>query len=285
MTAPLFGSSALAARIERAEASLVESGARAVTLRQDARAAGHPVFVREIAGGVAVWTEPGSPLNKVAGVGFAGAVSEAEIAAIERELAARGAAVQVELANLADPAIAAMLTGRGYRLVNFENVLGRAIREESLPAIADGVAVELVPAGEFDVWLEAVIEGFANPDDQGVASPDDFPRDILAKVMRDFAAIEGFAHYLARRGGEVAGGASLRVAEGVAQLAGAATLPAHRRRGVQSSLLAARLADALAAGCDVAVVTTQPGSKSQQNVQRQGFQLLYTRAVLVKEPG
>ena len=30
-------------------------------------------------------------------------------------------------------------------------------------------------------------------------------------------------------------------------------------------------ADAAAAGCDVAVVTTQPGSRSCQNVQRQGF--------------
>ena len=37
-------------------------------------------------------------------------------------------------------------------------------------------------------------------------------------------------------------------------------------------------------GCDLAVVTTQPGSKSQENVQRRGFELLYTRAVLVLEP-
>jgi hypothetical protein len=59
---------------------------------------------------------------------------------------------------------------------------------------------------------------------------------------------------------------------------------AHRRRGIQTALLSARLADAAAAGCDIAVVTTQPGSKSQQNVQRQGFDLLYTRAVLIKEP-
>ena len=66
------------------------------------------------------------------------------------------------------------------------------------------------------------------------------------------------------------------------QLTGAATVPAHRRRGVQTALLSARLADAAAAGCDVAVITTQPGSKSQQNAQRQGFDLLYTRAVLVK---
>ncbi len=68
----------------------------------------------------------------------------------------------------------------------------------------------------------------------------------------------------------------------MAQLCGAATLPAHRRRGVQGALLAARLAEAREAGCDVAVVTTQPGSKSQENVQRQGFDLLYTRAILVR---
>ena len=72
------------------------------------------------------------------------------------------------------------------------------------------------------------------------------------------------------------------IADGIAQLTGAATAPAHRRRGVQTALLSARLAVAAAAGCDLAVVTTQPASKSQQNAQRRGFALLYTRAILVK---
>jgi hypothetical protein len=43
---------------------------------------------------------------------------------------------------------------------------------------------------------------------------------------------------------------------------------------VQTVLLSARLADAAAAGCNVAVIT-QPGSRSQQNAQRLGFDLLY----------
>jgi hypothetical protein len=43
-----------------------------------------------------------------------------------------------------------------------------------------------------------------------------------------------------------------------------------------------RLSVAAAAGCDVGVITTQPASKSQQNAQRSGFDLLYTRAILVK---
>jgi GNAT superfamily N-acetyltransferase len=96
------------------------------------------------------------------------------------------------------------------------------------------------------------------------------------------ASAEGLSRFVARRDGVAAGGASLRLGEQAALLCGAATLPAHRRRGVQTALLAARLRVAAEAGCDVAVVTTAPGSKSQENVQRQGFALLYARAVLVR---
>jgi len=116
-----------------------------------------------------------------------------------------------------------------------------------------------------------------------VPSHEEFPREAVDAAERDMVAA-GVVRYTALRDGVIAGGASFRIAEGIAQLTGAATAPAHRRRGIQTALLAARLAAAAAAGCDVAVVTTQPGSKSQQNTQRQGFDLLYTRAVLVKQP-
>ncbi|HEX9188784.1 MAG TPA: GNAT family N-acetyltransferase, partial [Vicinamibacteria bacterium] len=134
------------------------------------------------------------------------------------------------------------------------------------------------------LWIDVVVTGFATPDTQGVPSHESYPREQVEDVMADMAAAEGFSRLLARRDGVPAGGASLRLSGGVAHLCGAATLPAHRRRGVQSALLAARLEVAAAAGCDVAVVVTQPGSKSQENVERQGFSLLYARAILVKEP-
>jgi len=118
----------------------------------------------------------------------------------------------------------------------------------------------------------------------GVPAHEEFSRADIARAMRDFAAA-GVVRYVAVRDGVFAGGASMRLAQGgVAQLTGAATAPAHRRRGVQTALLSVRLADAVTAGCDLAVVTTQPGSTSQRNVQRSGFDLLYTRAVLVKQP-
>ncbi len=274
----LFADIALAARIELAECRLLaDCGGAAARRRPDSRA-----FVQEIAGGVATYTGPDSPFNKLAGLGFGDAVDQEGLAHVERAFAERGAAVQAEVASLADPSAAARLTGRGYVLQNFENVLGLRLPAD-LPAAGDGIDVSIGDETEHEAWLDVIAAGFASPDSQGVPSHEEFSREVLDRTVGDMAAGSGFARYLAHRSGVLAGGASLRVCEGVAQLCGAATAPAHRRRGVQGALLAARLADGARQGCDVAVVTTQPGSKSQQNVQRQGFQLLYTRAILVRE--
>ena len=135
----------------------------------------------------------------------------------------------------------------------------------------------------YDAWLDVIAAGFASPDTQGVPTHEEFSRDVLDRAVGDMAEASGFARYLAHRHGAVGDGSSPRVCENVAQLCGAATAPAHRRRGVQGALLAARLADAARQGCAVAIVTAQPDSRSQRNVQRQGFEPLYTRAILVRE--
>ena len=276
--ASLFCDTALAGRIERVEAQLIAASSEAARHR-----AGTAGFVIPIAGGVASFAVEGSPFNKVAGLGFGGVPDTCSLDEMERAFAARGAPVQIELAQLADPAIGALLSARGYRLESFENVLGRALTGEPERVIPPGVEVRLSGEEEFETWLDVVAEGSVHPDTQGVPWHEEFPREAIIEAERDSAAA-GDVRYAALRYGIIVGGATMRMAEGVAQLTGAATAPAHRRRGVQTALLSARLADAAAAGCDVAVITTQPGSKSQQNAQRQGFDLLYTRAVLVKHP-
>ncbi|TXS54183.1 GNAT family N-acetyltransferase [Streptomyces sp. t39] len=276
----LFCDTALAARIERAETQLITKGSEAAQ-RRDAGRAG---FVLPLAGGVASYAEEGSPLNKVAGLGFGGVPSETELDDVEKAFADRGAPVQIELAHLADPGIGALLTERGYRLASFENVLGLSLGGGHELVTPRGVEVRPSGDDEFEPWLDVVAEGFAHPDTQGVPSHEEFPREVIASAVRDLAAAAGIVRYVAVLDGDVAGGAGLRMADGVAQLTGAATAPARRRRGVQTALLSARLRDAAAAGCDVAVITTQPGSRSQHNAQRRGFDLLYTRAVLLKQP-
>jgi ribosomal protein S18 acetylase RimI-like enzyme len=272
----LFCDIPLAGRIELAEARFIAAYSEAAAGR---RGAGEG-FVMPIAGGVASYAEPDSPLNKVAGLGFAGPPDPLDLEAIEQAYAARGAPVQVELSGLADAAVLELLAGRGYRLVSFENVLGRSLGGPVEPVDAPGVEVRPSGDDEFDAWLEVVVEASLHPDAQGVPWLEEFPREILENAERDAAGL--VRRYLARLDGVPAGGGSMRIVDGIAQLTGAATAPAFRRRGIQSALLSARLADATAAGCDLAVITVQPGSKSQQNAQRRGFDLLYTRAVLAR---
>lgn len=276
---PLFCDTALAERIERVEAQLIARAGEAARRRRVDTAG----FVMSIAGGVASFAEEGSPFNKVAGLGFGGVPSAAVLDEVEQAFALCGAPTQVELAHIVDLDIGALLTERGYRLESFENVLGRVLEAELRPVTPSGLEVRLSGDDEFERWFDVVADGVAHPDTQGVPWHEEFPRDVYERAVRDLA-VAGVVRYLALRDGVTAGGAGLRIADGVAQLAGAATAPGHRRRGVQTALLSARLADAAAAGCDVAVITTQPGSKSQQNAQRRGFDLLYTRAVLVKQP-
>ena len=273
---PLFCDAALAGRIERADAQLVARASEAARRRDGTG------FLIPVAGGVASFAEESSPFNKVAGLGFGGVPDPADLDEIEQAFAARGAPVQVELPHLADPAIGALLTERGYRLESFENVLGRALGGAPERVASPGVEVRRSGDDEFDAWLDVQADAVARPDTRGVPSHEEFPREVYLRAERDMAAA-GVLRYAALWDGVLAGGAALRLTDGVAQFAGAGTAPAYRRRGIQAALLTARLADATAAGCDVAVITTQPGSTSQQNAQRRGFDLLYTRAVLVKQ--
>lgn len=261
-----------AARIERAEADTMAAG----TARSG------DGLVIPLAGGVASYAGPGSPMNKIAGLGFGGIPSESELDAVEREFAARDTPVQAEVASLADPALCELLTARGYLLVSFEDVLGLALVGVSAPVVADGISVRHSGVDELATWLDVVVDGFAVPDDQGVPSHESFPREVLSQAIGALSTVPGERRYIALRDGAVAGGASMRLLDGVAQLNGAATAAPHRRHGIQTALLTTRLHEAARDGADLAVVTTQPGSKSQQNSQRQGFSLLYTRAILVK---
>ena len=70
---------------------------------------------------------------------------------------------------------------------------------------------------------------------------------------------------------------------GVAEFGGASTRVAYRKRGVQTALLRHRLDAAYTLGCDLAMVMTTPGTVSQRNVQRAGFDVAYTKAIMARQ--
>jgi GNAT superfamily N-acetyltransferase len=183
---------------------------------------------------------------------------------------------------LTDPSLGSTLSDRGYRLHGFENVLGLRIDRDIPPASAGDVTVDIAGEDEFEAWTDIAVEAFTNLDGTGSVPPDDVSRDQLKDVLEQMSGVPGFIRYLARLDGEAVGEAAMRIDGDLAQMAGAGTRPRARGRGVQKALLQRRLADAGAAGCTLAVVTTAPGTRSQDNVMRRGFELLYARAILVK---
>ena len=272
----MFCPAPLAARIDRAEGRLCASIGRALAERQSELGSS----VIEIGGGVAVYAGPGSPTNKMIGIGFDGPIADEELDRVEALFAGRSAPLQAEVSTLADPAVHAQLRARGYQPRGFENVLGHPLTTLQEPPA--GIGVTISGEAELPELTNLVVAAWAVPDEGGVGGDAVPPSDELRRWFELTMRVPGFRGYVARLGSDRAGAGMIRFDAGIAQFSGAATLPQFRRRGVQTALLRARLADAAREGCDVGVVVTQPASKSQQNVQREGFALLYARQLWVK---
>jgi predicted GNAT family acetyltransferase len=239
-----------------------------------------------LAGGTAVYATPGSPLNKVIGVGLEPTFDverlTAELAAIETAWQQRNEPVRIELSTLANPEIYPLLHARGYVLQGFENELGRPLADIPAPTFAENIAVEELRTEDDETWLKIAVDAFLDMDGTGSVADDPLSRETLASVLSDVAGTPGFTRYLARYGGTPAAVASMRIDAGLGQLAGTATSTPFRGKGLQKALIAHRLHSARQAGCDLAVVTTAPGTRSQENLMRNGFALLYARVILIK---
>jgi GNAT superfamily N-acetyltransferase len=219
-------------------------------------------------------------VNKVLGLGLGCGVRDEDIEAIEVFYAERGCPVQIELCPLAAPDLASRLTRRGYILQAFENELARPTPAQPVPvSCAADTRVE-ADAAE-GPWLDVVSRGFAVADRGGPADP--HPADTvmaIGDVMRQFIHPD-VVRYVAWVDGAAAAGGLSFVSDRVLGVFGTATLPRFRRRGLQAAIVATAMNRACGRA-DVIMATTEPGSASQRTFERLGFQVLYTRAILVR---
>jgi Acetyltransferase (GNAT) family len=134
--------------------------------------------------------------------------------------------------------------------------------------------------GNVDDWLRVTSGGFSTPDGatSQVTTPD--TQRAIGEIMRRFVHHD-ITRYLAWVDDAPAGAAGSTIIDGVLGIFGTATLPAYRRRGAQAAVVARALRGALGRA-DLAIATTEPGSISQRTFERFGFQVLYTRAILVR---
>jgi GNAT superfamily N-acetyltransferase len=228
-----------------------------------------------VGGGVAVFAGVNSPITQAEGLGLHGALSEEEFDRLEEFFRSRGSSVFIEVCPMADFSFIEALGKRGYRVAEFSNVLIREILPgDKYPGVPAGITIRKTAPDEMRLFVETMAQGFAEYFE---------PNEEFIQSMRNFFAGPAIHAYLALTEGKAVGGGTLTLRNGVAGLLGSATLPGFRCRGIQSALIGARLEDARAAGCDLAMSMTLPGSGSQRNLERQGFRVVYTRTKFVRD--
>lgn len=262
----------LARRLEAAEATLSRNFAEALTrLRPD-----RDVVILPAAGGWVLFAGPGSPMTEAKGMAMDGPITDDDLDRLDALYRGRGVRARVSACPLADASLWEGLGRRGYRPIEFETVLYRTLAEDDPPTTGIDPAIEVRPARpeESERYLQAVFPNFL---------PEGLTEEAreLSEVM--FGS-EGMYPFLALVDGRDAGGGALLVHEGVALLAGAATLPAFRRRGVQAAVQAARIDLARRLGCNLLTQMAQPGGSSQRNAERRGMRVAYTKVILARDP-
>jgi GNAT superfamily N-acetyltransferase len=263
----------LARRVEMAEANAGRECAEACRRFHPE----HSVAIEEIAGGVAVFAGVDSPITQAIGVGLHGPVSDAEVDALGDFFHSRNAPAAIELCPLVDISLYERFAARNYRLLELTDVLILDdLQAARMPStMSPGVTVRVATPDESKLWTQTVAAGFAER----------FPvTQAILDVMEGFYRRRDACFFLAFVDDIVAGAGAVFAGQKVGGLFGASTLPAFRRRGVQSALLATRLAWAVEKACDLAVSFARPGSSSHRNIERHGLRVAYTRTKLVLPP-
>lgn len=282
MTVPDPASAVQNIRNPSAEYPLVDAGLSARLERTEARANSAFVEARarlqpasgaawiDVGGTYAMFDGVGSPLTQTFGLGMSGPVSTADFERLEAFFDERGAEVFHEVSPLVDPALLEQMHARGYHPVELTSILFRPTRlSETDAELPGGVRVRRTGVEEADEWARVSAQGWSSEGDDVAAFIHGF-----GQVSARAAGTECF---VAEVDGQPAAAGALILADGVALLAGASTIPAMRRRGAQHALLQERLRFAAEAGCSLAMMGAHPGSASQRNAEREGFRIAYTR--------
>ena len=248
-------------RVERSRwRSLVAFAAAYRTVHTDAR-----TTTRQLAGGVAAFTETGSPLNHLSAAGLTEPITDQGLARVESFFADHESGFEAWVAPERD---LAPFVARGYP----DPATIRVFARPAVPVdpIAGAITIERVKGGSTDAAetygrLAAVAFGSASP--------------VMIHLFAAFFAVPGIRLYRARVDGAVAGVARLAIDGDLAEFGGGATLPEFRGRGVQQAMLRHRIDEACAAGCSILVTEAEPEDGSARNILRAGFEAAFDYSV------
>lgn len=230
----------------------------------------------EISGGHMVFAGLGSPIGRATGLGLDRPFSPGDLDRIEQFYREHKAPSQVDLTPMHSPEIFELFKERGYAIAELNNVLFRKLEpDEQSPPPPSHCEIRRSPIEEAEL-TGSIVEGAFFPD----GAPEAF-RGLITPLYQ----MENALAFVATIDGRpVACGTGLVIPEHkVFALCGAGTLAEFRGRGLQTALLRVRMAAAINAGCEYAVVVTQGGTTSQRNAERLGFRVAYSKVTVIKQ--
>lgn len=254
----------LARQLERAEAM---ANAAAVEARQKVKPEVGAEWI-EVAGAYAMFDGPEAPTTQTFGIGLFDRFLDAEFEKVEEFFDRKKTTTFHEICSFAAHESQGLLSARGYTPFEPSVVLLQRTANRSKPKQST-IATRPIELDELPTWCRVAGEAWS------AESPE--LGDFVANLGDIWARARGITCFLAERDGVAIGSAALNIANGVAIMAGASTIPSARRQGAQLALFDARLAFAAAQGIELAMVVTAPGGGSQRNSERQGFRPIYSR--------
>ncbi|KTD10711.1 putative Acetyltransferase, GNAT family [Legionella gratiana] len=229
--------------------------------------------ILEINGGAACFSGFDSYLSQVVGWGFNTSLKQfkTEIECIEhfyRNL--NHSRVDIELCPFVGNELAVFLSQRGYCISELNNVSALDLKTYQ-PADFDknALMIKEIESDEISEWAAQVALGFGAPEAQ-----DQFIHYAQSTGVSVFAAYDNEV---------IVAGATIAIHGDFCDLGVTSTLPGYRGKGLQKKLLLARLNFAKQHHLAWATVTTEPGSISDENVQKIGFHCAYTRIKMTLE--
>ena len=165
------------------------------------------------------------------------------------------------------------LSEAGLYQTDFHTTLYGSLSHELEP-INPKITIRELKKKEFDTFADIYTRGFQMPA---------FLKTGIAQNNEVLYDNDNWSFYLASVKNEPAGIGVLFIKDGIATLAAAATVPELRNYGVQSALITARINQAKMLGSTLVVGQARFASVSQNNMERTGMKIAYTKAIWVEK--
>jgi GNAT superfamily N-acetyltransferase len=252
-------------RIERAESrgwrSALEYGRDAFPERG--------LVVTEIGGATVCFAGVDSFFSQTVGAGIDDEVCDEDLEAITAFYHSRGAAAKLIASPVAGDDLSRMLIRHGFTIEEYENALAADLADA--PGRRDA---RIDVCTDPEAWAEHSARAFTNGQ-----NPDDgllFGSFLMASHPNVCALA------LRENGDIVTTGCMAVEPDSIAGLFATSTAPPARGRGYQTALIQDRIARAREAGSTIARATAKPGTPSERNFRRAGFEVLYSRTTWVR---